>query len=65
MSQLPLVSEELRTMEHRAGFVLCSLKEPKWDYRSGHARKRHTAVAEGHKAEVPSLCAIFSKDSDI
>lgn len=52
-------------MEHRAGFGLCSLKEPKWDYRSGHARKRHTDVAEGHKAEVPSLCAIFSEDSDI
>lgn len=65
LNLIPLVSGELRTTEHRAGFAFCSLKEPKQDYRSGHAQGRHTDVAEGHKNEVPSICAIFSQDSDI
>lgn len=38
VSQLPLVSGELRTTEHRAGFVFCSLKEPEWDYRLGQGK---------------------------
>lgn len=65
VSQIPLVLGELRTTEHRTGFVLCSLNESKWDYWPGHARGKHTVVAEGHKEEVPSFCAIFSKDADI
>lgn len=58
MSQIPLVSGELRTTEHRAGFGLCFLEEPQRDCRSGDARGRHTVVAEGHKEGTLFMCYV-------